>query len=153
MISLKTLLRAAALAASLTVCAPAIAGDTDAGAIRHLMMVQFDRPELRLTVEPVTIHKDIAVAGWAQGEMGGRALLRRQGDQWRLVLCSGDLLKEAGSLRQFGLNAGEAYVLATAVIEAEAKLDSKLVTKFSTFDGVMRMDPHGNHPPISAPHD
>lgn len=149
---LKTLFRATALAAALTVSAPVLAGDTDSGMIRHLMMAQFDRLQSRLTVEPITIHKDIAVAGWAQGNMGGRALLRRHGDQWRLVLCSGDALKEARSLQQLGLNAEEADIMATAVVEAEAKLDSRLVAKFSTFDGIMMMDEEGHHPPVNGQH-
>lgn len=145
--SLKILLSAVALSAAL---APALADDTDAVAIRHLMMAQFDRPDSRLTVEPVTIHGDVAVTGWAQGDMGGRALLRRHGDQWRLVLCSGDAIKEARSLQQFGLNAEEADTMAKAVVDAEAKLDSTLVAKFSTFDGIMMMDEDGHHPPVDG---
>jgi len=82
--------------------------------------------------------------------MGGRALLRRHGDQWRLILCSGDALKEARSLQHLGLNAEEADAMAKAVVEAEAKLDSMLVAKFSTFAGVMRMDQEGHHPPVDG---
>lgn len=146
--SLKILFSAAALAAALAVSAPAVAGDADAGAIRQLMMAQFDRPDSRLTVEPVTIHSDIAVTGWAQGDMGGRALLRRKGDGWGLILCSGDALKEAKSLQHFGLSAEEADAMAKAVAEAEAQIDPTLVAKFSTFDGVMMMGEDGHHPPV-----
>lgn len=89
---------AAAFAAALTVSAPGFATDTDANEIQRLMMAQFDRPESRLTVIPITVHEDIALAGWAQGDSGGRALLRRHGDQWRVILCSGDALKKAASL-------------------------------------------------------
>ncbi|MBN9039495.1 MAG: copper uptake system-associated protein [Rhizobiales bacterium] len=147
---LKMWLSAAALAAAFALSGPAMADNADAGAIRHLMMAQFDRPDARLTVEPVTVHGSIAVAGWAQGDMGGRALLRRHGDQWRLVLCSGDALKQAASLRQFGLTAEEADMMAKAVVEAEAGLDPALVTKFSAFDGVMMMNEEGNHPPLKG---
>ncbi|MBX3568710.1 MAG: copper uptake system-associated protein [Rhizobiaceae bacterium] len=44
----------------------------DAGAIKHLMMATFDKPDSRLSVEPVMVSRDLAVAGWSQGEMGGR---------------------------------------------------------------------------------
>lgn len=124
--------------------------DSDAGAIRHLMMATFDKPEAPLTVEPVTVYNDVAVAGWSQGNMGGRALLRRKGDTWVLTLCSGDALKEAKSLQHFGLDAGEAEAMAKAVTDAEAKLDPALVAKFATFDGVVMMDGEGHHPPAEG---
>lgn len=147
---LKTMLSAAALAAVLLAGAPAFADDADTGTIRHLMMAQFDRPELRLTVEPVTVHKNIAVAGWAQGEVGGRALLRRHGAEWSLILCSGDTLKEAKLLQQFGLNAEEAESLVKAIVDAETQLDPALVAKFSTFDGIVMINKGGHHPPVGG---
>lgn len=124
--------------------------DDDAAAIRHLMNATFEKPESRLSVEPVTVYKDVAVAGWSQGEMGGRALLRKKDNGWVLTLCSGDALKEARSLQHFGLNAKEAEAMAAAVVEAEAKLDPSLTAKFSTFDGVVMMDAGEQHPPADG---
>lgn len=143
---LSTIPAAIALVVALAFAAPASAHD-DAGAIRHLMMATFDKPEAPLTVEPVTVFEDVAVAGWAQGDMGGRALLRKKDGEWVLTLCSGDALREAKSLQQFGLTPEEAEATARAVVDAEAKLDPALVAKFSTFDGVVMMDEGGHHPP------
>lgn len=85
-----------------------------------------------------------------EGDVGDRALLRRHGAEWRLILCSGDTLKEARLLQQFGLNAAEAEKMVDAVVDAETKLDPALVAKFSTFDGIVMMTRHGNHPPIDG---
>jgi len=127
---------------------PAFAEDgADTAAIRHLMMATFDKPDAPLRVEPVTVYGDIAVAGWSQGEMGGRALLRRKDGAWALTLCSGDALKQAASLKSFGLDEAEAEALASAVVAAEAKVDPALVAKFSAFDGVVMMNADGGHPP------
>lgn len=131
--TLATLLSIVALAAA---SMPALADDADSETIRHLMMTQFDRPDSRLTVEPITVSEHVAVAGWAQGDRGGRALLRRIDGGWVLTLCSGDALKEAKSLQQSGLSAKDADTMAKAVTDAEAKLDPALVAKFSTFDGM-----------------
>ncbi|MEW9806365.1 copper uptake system-associated protein [Mesorhizobium marinum] len=129
-------------------CFPALAEDAvDATAIRHLMMATFDKPEAPLTVGPITVAGDVAVAGWAQGETGGRALLRRKDAAWALALCSGDALREAKALRHFGLTPAEAEAMARAVVEAEARLDPALVARFSAFDGVVMMDEQGHHPP------
>lgn len=144
-----TMMRSLALAAVLAFSTSALAHD-DAGAIRHILMEMFDRPDQRLVVDPVTVEGDIAVAGWAQGNMGGRALMRRKDDRWQIILCSGDALKEAHALKQFGLTAEQAEVMAEAIVAAEAKLDSALVEKFSRFDGVVMMDADGSHPPVSG---
>ncbi len=140
---------ATALTLGLAAPAAAQAGGEDASAIRHLMMATFDTPEAPLTVGPVTVHKDIAVAGWVQGDMSGRALLRKKDGGWALTLCSGDALKEAASLRWFGLSEQEAEAMASAVGAAEASTDPALLARFATFDGIMMMDAEGHHPPAA----
>ena len=119
-------------------------------AVKRVLMAMFDKPEAPLTVIPVTVEGDVAVAGWAQGEMGGRALLRRKHRTWSLVLCSGDALKEASSLRGFGLDHGQAERMAAAIARAEAVLEPELVEAFSRFDGVMMMEEDGSHPPVEG---
>lgn len=134
----------AAVAAILA--APMVRAD-DADAIRHAMMAIFDRPEAPLTIEPVTIQGDLAIAGWVQGDMGGRALLRKEDRDWQLSLCAGDALKEPDSLVQLGLTTEEAEALAAAVAAAEADVAPALVAKFSLFEGIVTMGEDGSHPP------
>lgn len=146
---MKRLFQTSCLALAL-LATPAFADSaSDAAAVQHLLMATFDRPDARLSVEPVTVSGDIAVAGWSQGEMGGRALLRRKGESWELVLCSGDSLREAAGLETFGLPADQAAQLAAAVVAAEATLDPALLKKFASFDGVVRMGADGQHPPAA----
>ncbi|MCW5774175.1 MAG: copper uptake system-associated protein [Rhodospirillaceae bacterium] len=120
---------------------------TDEAKIRHLMRGIFDRPEAPLAVEPVVVEGDHALAGWIQGEQGGRALLRRHGGAWMIAFCSGDALKSAKTLAEIGVPKPAADALASRLAAAEAKLDPKRVAMFSRFDGLVKMDAHGNHPP------
>lgn len=122
--------------------------DTAVATIRHILMDMFDQPEQRLQVNPVIIKEDIAIAGWVQGDTGGRALLRQQKGQWHIVLCGGDSLREVKALQQFGLTLDQATEMARSIIDAEAKLDPALTQKFSLFDGVMMMNEDGSHPPL-----
>lgn len=147
---LTALLSATALATMIALAAPGRAADGDAGAIRHLMMATFDRRDAPLVVAPVTVSGDIAVAGWAQGDTGGRALLRRKHGTWVLTLCSGDALRDAGSLARFGLTPDEAAAMAAAVVAAEANMGPAVVQKFSRFDGIVMMDEEGHHPPAGG---
>jgi hypothetical protein len=58
------------------------------GKHKDTMKGMFDTPENPLSVEPVVVLGDNAIAGWVQGERGGRALLWRVDGQWEIRLCS-----------------------------------------------------------------
>ena len=121
--------------------------------IRHLMMAMFDKPDAPLDVGPVVIVDDRAIAGWTQGEMGGRALLRESTDgTWTLVLCAGDGLKAAATLEQAGIPTAQATAMATALAEAERPLDPARLALFSRFEGVVMMDEQGHHPDAHHAH-
>lgn len=123
-------------------------------AIRHLMMHTFDRPETPLTVDPVVVRGDHAVAGWTQGTGGGRALLARDPARaaWRIVLCAGDGLRDVAMLQASGVPAADARALAQALAAAEADLPAEQRTRFSSFQGVVHVDAQGHHGPAGAAH-
>lgn len=125
---------------------PAFAGP-DEDAVRHLLHSTFDKPDTRLVVEPVVVDGDHAIAGWTQGDMGGRALLRHKGHSWQIVLCSGDQLKSADTLVQVGLPTAAARTLAGQLAQAEAATDPKRLASFSRFDGIVMIGADGHHPP------
>jgi hypothetical protein len=149
MLNLNRFMPAAALIVALLAPVAVHAAD-DTQAIRHVMMKTWDKPESRLQVEPIVLRGAHAVAGWTQGERGGRALMARNGDgSWRVVLCAGDGIRNAPALQDAGLSAADAQALARDLAAAEAKLPAAHRSKFATFDGIVRMDAHGQHPPAS----
>lgn len=124
--------------------AAALAAD-DRAAVRDLLLRTFDRPEARLVVDPIVVDGDVAIAGWVQGDLGGRAFLRRKDDAWSIDLCAGDALKERESLEKLGLQKSRADSLAAAVRTAEKSLNPAVLEKFSRFDGMYAVDEHGGH--------
>lgn len=112
----------------------------DEGAIRTVLMDRFDRPDARLTVLPVIVLNDMAVAGWTQGEMGGRALLERRHSGWVILLCAGDALLEADTLHRAGLTEVQASTMADRIAMAEATVAPERRALFSRFDGIVTMD-------------
>jgi hypothetical protein len=117
----------------------------DEHAIIHLMKGMFDSPDNPLTVDPVVIRGDNAIAGWIQGEKGGRALLWRVHGQWQIRLCSGDGLKNQALLEGANISSADAKVLLADLNAAEAKLDPSVVSKFSLFEGTMMIEPGTGH--------
>jgi hypothetical protein len=146
------LLRCAA-ALILMSAVPVLAQTADEPAISKLLHTTFDKPEAPLTVAPIVVAGNHAIAGWTQGDMGGRALLRKKGQGWELILCAGDGIKSRDALAKAGIPLQDAAALERDLAAAEGKLSPQHVAMFSRFEGMLMMDGSGNHPPVDhAPH-
>jgi len=119
----------------------------DAQAIEHSMKKLFDKPEAPLSVAPISIEGDYAVAGWIQSGKGGRALLKKEKGHWSIQVCGGDGLKNSSALVQTGMSSANAERLAKKVQMSEAKLSADQLKKLSMFEGVVKVDgaSHGAH--------
>ena len=117
----------------------------DRDAIEQVLKATWDRPEAPLTVMPVVIESDHAIAGWMQEDRGGHALLRRSHGEWRVHLCTGDAVKDAAKLRQMGVPDVIAVSLAQKLGDAEMAMPPDHVAQLSSFDGTVMMDGHGKH--------
>ncbi len=126
--------------------------DADNRAVRQLLMNMFDKPEAPLGVEAVVVEQDAAIADWSQGELGGRALLRRKDGAWSIALCAGDALKSSVSLEKLGIVRPVADALATKLSGAEGGFSPAVLDKFSRFDGVVAVDSAGGHSPVDPHH-
>ena len=115
----------------------------DKAAIASLIGATWDKPDAKVQVDPVIVVGKHAIAGWTQGERGGRALLKRKDDKWSVVLCSGDPIKEASSLVEAGMNENEAKQLSAELAQAEEKLAPARRAQFSLFDGTVSLEDSG----------
>jgi hypothetical protein len=147
---MKLLIRCAVMVLALAF-GPAMAETTDHAAISNLLHSTFDRPEAALRIAPVVVAGNHAIAGWTQGDMGGRALLRRKQQAWELILCAGDGIKSRDALAKAGIPNPDAAALERELAAAEGKLDPQQVAMFSRFEGMLMMDGSGNHPPSHHP--
>jgi hypothetical protein len=118
---------------------------TDATAIGRLLHGTFDKPNESLSVGPVVVSGDHAIADWTQGDMGGRALLRRKQGGWVVTLCAGDAMKSSEALKTAGVPQPEAIQLARDLAVAESRLAPEQVAMFSRFEGLVTMDGASHH--------
>jgi hypothetical protein len=117
---------------------------TDAQAIEYSMKAQFDKPNAPLKVFPITVNGVYAVAGWMQGNKGGRALLKNEHGKWSIQVCSGDGLTKASTLEMTGMDKNAANKLAKAVAIAEKDLPPATLKLFASFEGMVNVQ-EGNH--------
>lgn len=129
---------------------PSALASDDARQIRALIGATWDKPDSPVETDPVVVSGDHAVASWAQGAHGGRALLRRGARGWRVVLCSGDPLREAGRLVEAGVPGADAARIAADLKAAEAQVPETRRAMFSLFEGVVTGD--GTEPDAPAGH-
>ena len=127
----------------------ACAAPTDEQAVSAALKKQFDRPDAPLNVSPVTVDGEHALAGWTQGPQGGRALLKRHGSTWEVLVCGGDELQRASLLTEAGLAAPAAQRLSRAQAAAEARLPAAHRQQLSTFKQTIRLQPGQAHGPAS----
>ncbi|MEN9895742.1 MAG: hypothetical protein RIR97_1594, partial [Pseudomonadota bacterium] len=114
-------------------------------AIPMVMKALFETPDNPLYVDPVVVDGAWAVASWAQGEKGGRALLKKGEKGWSIHLCSGASLKDAAALKQIGLEDASATKIAADLATAEAALGEKQIALFDSFEGTMMIGADGGH--------
>jgi copper(I)-binding protein len=122
--------------------APAMTGNSVAD-IEALLKAQFDTPDSPLTVAPITVQGDVAIAGWSQNDMGGRAFLRKDAHGWFVELCAGAGLLLPETLKGLGLAPADADTLLAATGAAEAKLGAEAVARFDSFDGMLMIGRDG----------
>ena len=133
------LMLALSVAVMLSACGPS--EETDRAAAQAVLHALYDKPGAKLDSGPAAIEGDIAVVDWTQGEMGGRALMQRSGEGWRLVLCSGDPLRTREGLEGVGVPPPAAEALAREIQAAEADIAPERLARMASFKGVMRMAP------------
>jgi len=119
------------------------AQEADILAVRRLLKQTYDKPEAPLALDAVVVEQDLAIADWSQGELAGRALLRRKDGAWSIALCAGDALKQSAALAKLGLKQPQAQALAAKLAEAERGLATMKLEKMSRFDDVVAVDAAG----------
>jgi hypothetical protein len=143
---MKTWILATAFACAPWMCVgQAAAHGDDAHQITLVMSAQFDKPEARLTVAPISIEGDYAVAGWLQGERGGRALLHKDKNQWSVSVCGGAGLTRADVLQTTGMRPDAALRLAKSLATAENALGADQRKRFDSFEGMLKIDAAQGH--------
>ena len=125
--------------------ADASAPAAEVAAVTGRLKGLFERPEAPLQVNPVVVEGKHAVAGWVQGNTGGRALLKQRQGAWEVVACAGDSLRDPANYVLAGMEEEAAARLAAKVRDAEAALPAATLHQLSLFTGSMREQDHTGH--------
>jgi periplasmic copper chaperone A len=108
--------------------------------ITMVMKSMFEKVDAPVTIAPISVEGDYAVAGWVQGGRGGRAFLQKFKDQWAIAVCGGSGLTQASAMQSIGMKSIAATRLASAVVLAESKLDEDRRRLLDGFKGMVKVE-------------
>ena len=118
----------------------AVKPKTDDAAIRASLTNRFDQPDAPLSMAPIVVEANYAIASWTQAGVGGRALLRKDGQDWVALLCAGKVLKDTKTLKDAGASETTATLLVKKLTNAEAALPSAQRAKYDAFQGIITLN-------------
>ena len=122
--------------------------DNEAVHIREMVNKAFDQSGRKTTIDTIVVVGNYALYNWKQDSMAGRALVRKEDNQWRIWLCGGKGLKEESGLIQAGLPADTAGMLARQFATAEASLKKEDIQRYDAFGpnvDMSSMNAHHQH--------
>lgn len=121
--------------------AAAETGPEDEAQIRDLMTAQFAAADEPVTVEPVTIRGDEALAGWSRDTAGGRAYLHKGRDGWSIVAYAGKEMFHSSLYQRYGMTPEAAIDLIKAEAMAEAALGHTTTVQLDRSEGIVEVTP------------
>lgn len=102
-------------------------------AIAQALHQSLDKPTIALDIAPIVVRQNYAVAGWVQGDLGGRALLHRERSHWKIVAQAGKELRDAQFLKAAGMPQDEASALANMLITAERRVSEARLAQLDRY--------------------
>jgi hypothetical protein len=141
MINLKRLLMAIF---AITSCSISIAASTDQIEIINTISRIYDKPNLKVTTNPISINENFAIADWTQGNRGGRALLKKDNGHWAIITCGADEIKDLKNLKDAGISTSVAKALIEQLNQLEKSIDPNQIHLFSLF-GTKNDPKHAEH--------
>jgi hypothetical protein len=108
-------------------------------AIAILVTATFGGASGEMQVEPVIVRTKYGVADWTKDGAGGRALVHKEGGQWKVVVVAGEEMRDSAFLEKSGMPQAEAKALANVLLATERQVpDARLAMLDSYGDRVAR---------------
>ena len=114
-------------------------------AIEKAIKAQWDKPNNPIRVPVIVNHGDYAIADWIQEPRGGRALLRRDADNWQTIFCGDVLLSKKAHMINAGVPVSDAEYLEFGLAQAELNISAKDMVLVNSFIGIVDLLTEPNH--------
>jgi hypothetical protein len=118
------------LIAVLAGCAASV-GEEKA-AIAHALQAKYGAKG-SVSVEPIVLRNDYAVADFVQGDIGGRAVLQKHKGLWQVLTLTGQDARDAAYLVKIGVPQVEARALANMLVTSEKQVPEERLAKLDRY--------------------
>jgi hypothetical protein len=119
--------------------------DADQAQIRQLLNHTWHQVQKPLRIGPLVVHGDLAVADWWWQGKGGRAVLKKRENQWKIVFCGGVGVKQPALYAGLGLTEAAAAALLNSLQQAESTLSAADIQLLDSFGATVTLDTNSHH--------
>jgi hypothetical protein len=120
----------AILMAGLAACAASVAEEKTA--IAQALQAKYG-VKSSVSVEPIVLRNDYAVADFVQGDIGGRAVLQKHKGLWQVLVLTGQDARDAAYLVKIGVPQVEARALANMLVTSEKQVPEERLVKLDRY--------------------
>ncbi len=142
---LPTAARAQPEPASSQVVTTAAQADADQAQIRQLLNHTWHQVQKPLRIGPLVVQGNLAVADWWWQGKGGRAVLKKRANQWKIVFCGGAGVKQPALYAGLGLTEAATAALLNSLQQAESTLSAADVRLLDSFGATVTLDTDPHH--------
>lgn len=119
--------------------------DEQKQAVTQAIKLHWEQPNQPVEVLAVAVEKEFAIADWIQGERGGRAVLRKNNEDWQTLACGDAQIKNAQTLTQYGLSLPQAQAIVQQLQLEEQHIPAEKLQLIDEFSNVVDMRHHLFH--------
>lgn len=103
--------------------------------VKLMLSRTFDRPNNPVTAEAIVIQDNYALADWMQGSKGGRVLLVKTHESWKVLVCGGDALMKVDNIKSARVPEKTARSLISQLMDSEKTISKEKLERINAFKG------------------
>ena len=101
--------------------------------VKQMLSQTFDKPNNPVTTEVVVVQGNYALADWTQGSKGGRALLVKTPESWKVLVCGGEGLTRVDNIKGARVPEKTAQSLVSQLVDNEKMLSNEKIKRINSF--------------------
>ena len=103
--------------------------------VKQMLSRTFDKPNNPVTTEAVVVQDNYALADWTQGSKGGRVLLVKTPESWKVLVCGGEALLKLYNIKGARVPEKTAQSLVSQLVDNEKMISNEKIKRINSFKG------------------
>ena len=103
--------------------------------VEQMLRRTFGKPNNPVTTEAIVVQDNYALADWTQGSIGGRVLLVKTPESWKVLVCGGEALMRVDNIKGARVPEKTAQLLVSQLVDSEKMISNEKIKRINSFKG------------------